>query len=65
MELTRLRFRAIPIGMIGTIMQVVQKLVYGRAEVMPNSLESMAVCDCYSHIISLILLLRFAKQMGE
>jgi hypothetical protein len=39
------RFRAMPIGTIETIIQRIRKLVYGRADGMPNSLESMVVCD--------------------
>jgi hypothetical protein len=33
------------IGTIETFVQVLRKLVYGRADGMPNSLESMVVCD--------------------
>ncbi|KFY19634.1 hypothetical protein V491_04316 [Pseudogymnoascus sp. VKM F-3775] len=35
------RFHAMPIGTIETISQRIRKLVYGRADGMPNSLESM------------------------
>jgi hypothetical protein len=34
-----------PIGTIESNKQVDYKLVYGRADGMPNSLESMVVCD--------------------
>ncbi|OBT86930.1 hypothetical protein VE02_04371 [Pseudogymnoascus sp. 03VT05] len=34
-----------PIGTIESKKQVDYKLVYGRADGMPNSLESMVVCD--------------------
>jgi hypothetical protein len=37
-----------PIGTIETINQRIRKLVYGRADGMPNSLESMVVCDSFS-----------------
>jgi hypothetical protein len=43
-----LKFHAMPIGTIETVIQVVLELVYGRADGMPNSLQSMVVCDCYS-----------------
>jgi hypothetical protein len=33
-----------PIGTIETIIQRIRKLVYGKADGMPNSLESMVVC---------------------
>ncbi|OAF59913.1 hypothetical protein VC83_03108 [Pseudogymnoascus destructans] len=36
---------AMPIGTIETIIQRIRKLVCGRADGMPNSLESMVVCD--------------------
>ena len=37
-----------PIGTIETTIQVIMELVYGRADGMPNSLQSMVVCDCYA-----------------
>ena len=40
------RFRAMPNGAIETVIQRIRKLVYGRADRMPNSLESMVVCGC-------------------
>ena len=36
-----------PIGTIENNKQVDYKLVYGIADGMPNSLESMVVCACY------------------
>ena len=38
------RFRAMPIGTIETITQSIRKLVYGKADGMPNSLEFTVVC---------------------
>jgi hypothetical protein len=38
-----------PIGMIESINPLNYKLVYGRADGMPNSLKSMVVCNSYSH----------------
>jgi hypothetical protein len=43
-----LEFHAMPIGTIETVIQVVLELVYGRADGMPNSLQSVVVCDCYT-----------------
>ncbi|KFY94042.1 hypothetical protein V500_03454 [Pseudogymnoascus sp. VKM F-4518 (FW-2643)] len=37
------RFRAMPIGTIEAIIQRIRRLVYGRADGMPNSLESMVL----------------------
>jgi hypothetical protein len=39
-----LRFHAMPIGTTESKKQVDYKLVYGRADGMPDSLGSMAVC---------------------
>jgi hypothetical protein len=39
-----------PIGTIESKKQVDYKLVYGRADGMPNSLESMVVCDSCSRL---------------
>jgi hypothetical protein len=39
-----LRTQAMPIGTIGSKTQLNLELVYGRADGMPNSLESMVVC---------------------
>ena len=45
------RFHAMPIGRIETISQRIRKLVYGRADGMPNSLESMVVCELFSSMV--------------
>ena len=39
-----------PIGTIESNKQVDYKLVYGRADGMPNFLESMVVCDNYLRV---------------
>ena len=39
-----------PIGTIESINPLNYKLVYGRADGMPNSLESMVVCDGYVYV---------------
>jgi hypothetical protein len=41
-----------PIGTIETINVMLRKLVYGRADGMPNSLESMVVCDYSSSTVA-------------
>ncbi|KFZ24652.1 hypothetical protein V502_00877 [Pseudogymnoascus sp. VKM F-4520 (FW-2644)] len=43
-----------PIGTIETFVQVLRKLVYGSADGMPSSFESMVVCDKYTHIAAQI-----------
>jgi hypothetical protein len=51
-----LKFHAMPIGTIETTIQVIMELVYGRADGMPNSLQSMVVCDysCLDKLMSSI-----------
>ena len=44
------RFRAMPIDTIETIIRRIRKLMYGRADGMPSSLESMVVCVHYLHL---------------
>jgi hypothetical protein len=41
-----------PIGTIETINVMLRKLVYGRADGMPNSLESMVVCSSSSSTVA-------------
>ena len=51
-----------PIGTIESINLLNYKLVYGRADGMPNSLESMVVCSCYSYRVGYKELLREGKR---
>lgn len=39
-----------PIDTIENIKPLDSKLVYGRADKMPNFIESMVICDCYVHV---------------
>jgi hypothetical protein len=43
-----------PIGTVESNKQVDLKLVYGRSDRMPNSLESMGVCDYSSNTVAYI-----------
>jgi hypothetical protein len=55
-----------PIGTIETVIQVALELVYGRADGMPNSLQSVVVCDCYAleniHVLNSWQKIKRAKE---
>jgi hypothetical protein len=54
-----------PIGTIESIKPLNYKLVYGRADGMPNSLESMVVCDCSSSVVGyIVMVLKYSEDRG-